>query len=297
MKNGKFVNLFNPSDMKSDFLSVVGYGAIMGMLKHYEVMNPFVSATTDSLNRLKPGFEAPVCIVTALGGDRPDVQTRNRSVLIGLIRNIASPAATRFELRSPNPFTNTYIAIAMGYLAALDGIKYALSSGKNGEALLAELSKKPGEDADYLEKDRAYRSEVDVFENFTSEERDAMFGKARDGMGNFKGPRSPSGQSGYPGLRCLPERIMESFRLGALNRWALELQYRLIPETSPRSLRLNSSTPTATATPLKSNAGPRSTPCGRNWAAIRKRACLFSRRSKKPWLPKTTIRLPISWSK
>ena len=39
MKNGKFVNLFNPSDMKSDFLSVVGYGAIMGMLKHYEVMN------------------------------------------------------------------------------------------------------------------------------------------------------------------------------------------------------------------------------------------------------------------
>ena len=99
--------------------------------------SPFVSATTDSLNRLKPGFEAPVCIVTALGGDRPDVQTRNRSVLIGLIRNIASPAATRFELRSPNPFTNTYIAIAMGYLAALDGIKYALSSGKNGEALLA----------------------------------------------------------------------------------------------------------------------------------------------------------------
>ena len=68
-------------------------------------MNPFVSATTDSLNRLKPGFEAPVCIVTALGGDRPDVQTRNRSVLIGLIRNIASPAATRLNSvrRTPSP--------------------------------------------------------------------------------------------------------------------------------------------------------------------------------------------------
>ena len=231
MKNGKFVNLFNPSDMKSDFLSVVGYGAIMGMLKHYEVMNPFVSATTDSLNRLKPGFEAPVCIVTALGGDRPDVQTRNRSVLIGLIRNIASPAATRFELRSPNPFTNTYIAIAMGYLAALDGIKYALSSGKNGEALLAELSKKPGEDADYLEKDRAYRSEVDVFENFTSEERDAMFGKApRTVWENFKALDLHPDKVDTLACDAFQKRIMESFRLGALNRWALELQYRLIPE-------------------------------------------------------------------
>ena len=110
MKNGKFVNLFNPDDMNKEFLSAIGYGAIMGILKHYEVINPFVSSTTDSLNRLKPGFEAPVCIVTALGGETPDVPTRNRSVLAGLIRDIASPAATRFELRAPNPFTNTYSA-------------------------------------------------------------------------------------------------------------------------------------------------------------------------------------------
>ena len=231
MKNGKFVNLFNPDDMKSEFLSDLGYGAIMGILKHYEVINPFVSSTTDSLNRLKPGFEAPVCIVTALGGETPDVPTRNRSVLIGLIRDIASPAATRFELRAPNPFTNTFIAIAMCYLGALDGIKYALSSGKSTAELLAELSKKPGEDADYLEKDRAYRSEVDVFENFNDEERNAMFGKApRTVWENFKA------LSTYPekldDLACdaFQKRIMESFKLGALSRWALELQYRIIPE-------------------------------------------------------------------
>ena len=231
MKNGKFVNLFNPDDMKSEFLSALGYGAIMGILKHYEVINPFVSSTTDSLIRLKPGFEAPVCIVTALGGETPDVPTRNRSVLIGLIRDIASPAATRFELRAPNPFTNTFIAIAMCYLGALDGIKYALSSGKSTAELLAELSKKPGEDADYLEKDRAYRSEVDVFENFNDEERNAMFGKApRTVWENFKA------LSTYPekldDLACdaFQKRIMESFKLGALSRWALELQYRIIPE-------------------------------------------------------------------
>ena len=231
MKNGKFVNLFNPDDMRSEFLSALGYGAIMGSRNHDAGLNPFVSSTPVSLNRLKPGVEAPVCIVTALGGETPDVPTRNRSVLVGLIRDIASPAATRFELRAPNPFTNTFIAIAMCYLGALDGIKYALSSGKSTAELLAELSKKPGEDADYLEKDRAYRSEVDVFENFNDEERNAMFGKApRTVWENFKA------LSTYPekldDLACdaFQKRIMESFKLGALSRWALELQYRIIPE-------------------------------------------------------------------
>ena len=65
LKSGKVVNLFSPSDMKQYFLSAIGYGAIMGLLKHYEVINPFISSTNDSLNRLKPGFEAPVCIVTS----------------------------------------------------------------------------------------------------------------------------------------------------------------------------------------------------------------------------------------
>jgi glutamine synthetase len=66
LKNGKTVNLFSSKEMTKDFMSAVGYGAIMGLLKNYEVINPFVSATNDSLNRLKPGFEAPVCIVTSL---------------------------------------------------------------------------------------------------------------------------------------------------------------------------------------------------------------------------------------
>lgn len=231
LKDGKFVNLFNPDDMNTEFMSSLGYGAIMGMLKHYEVMNPFVSATTDSLNRLKPGFEAPVCIVTSLGGETPDVPTRNRSVLIGLIRNTESPKATRFELRAPNPFTNTYIAIAMGYLSALDGIKYALSSGKTPAELLAELSKKPGEAADYLEKDRAYRSEVDVFEEFTATERDAMFGKApRTVWENFKALELHPEKLDTLACPAFEKRIMESFKLGALNRWALELQFRIIPD-------------------------------------------------------------------
>ncbi|WP_040346822.1 glutamine synthetase [Anaeroglobus geminatus] len=235
LKNGGYINLFNPDDMQKEFLSAVGYGSIMGILKHYEVINPFISATTDSLNRLKPGFEAPVCIVAALGGETPDVPTRNRSILAGLIRNAASPKATRIEMRAPNPFTNTYIALALFYLAALDGIRYALNGGKTTAELLAELSKNVGDDADYLEKNRAYRSEVDVFENFTEEERNVMFGKAPATVWeNFKALTL------YPekidALACpvFERRVMESFKQGALMRWALELQYRIVPDNLER---------------------------------------------------------------
>lgn len=232
LKNGKFVNLYNPTDMEKEFLSPIGYGAIMGILKHYEVINPFVSSTTDSLNRLKPGFEAPVCIVTALGGETPDVPSRNRSVLAGLIRDIANPKATRFELRAPNPFTNTYTALALLYLAALNGIEYALSSGKSAADLCKELSKKVGDDADYLEKDRAYRSEVDVFEEFTDEQRDDMFGKAPHTVWeNFKAlDEYPEKLAELAKEGVFEKRIMESFREGALARWALELQFRIIPD-------------------------------------------------------------------
>lgn len=138
LKDGRIINLFNPT--KNHFLSKIGYGSIMGILKNYEVMNPFISATTDSLKRLKPGFEAPVCIVTSLG-QSPEIPSRNRTILAGLIRDPHNPLATRFELRSPNPFTNTYLCIASSYMAMLDGIKYALENNKTEDDLLAELSK------------------------------------------------------------------------------------------------------------------------------------------------------------
>ena len=180
-----------------------GYQASpMGILKHYEVINPFVSATTDSLNRLKPGFEAPVCIVTALGGETPDVPTRNRTVLAGLIRDMYNPKATRFEVRAPNPFSNTYLILALFYLAALDGIRYAVGQEKEPAELLAEISKSAGESADYLEKDRAYRSEIDVFENFSDEERSRMKAvkKALDPK-NLMNPGKVVDIAGFEGLK------------------------------------------------------------------------------------------------
>ncbi|HCW05304.1 MAG TPA: glutamine synthetase [Clostridium sp.] len=227
LKNGKIINLFTAT--KNHFLSVFGYGAAMGVLKNYEVINPFVSATNDSLRRLKPGFEAPVCIVTSLGHTIEE-PSRNRTVLLGLIRDFSNPYSTRFELRSPNPHTNTYLCVATLYLSMIDGIRYALLNNKNEDDLLKELSKKPGEEADYLDKDRAYRSEEDVFEYYTEEERTAYFGKAPatvyENLSAFA--KYPEKVAVLKQGDVLDDKLINSFRLGAEKRWVTEILNRII---------------------------------------------------------------------
>lgn len=232
LKNGKTINLLAPEDMQADFLSTIGYGFIMGILKNYEATNPFVSSTTDAFNRLKPGFEAPVCIVTSLGHN-PEVPSRNRTILIGLVRDIESPKATRFELRAPNPFTNTYLAASCLFLTALDGITYAITSGKAPADLLAELSKKPGEAADYLEAGRAYRCEDNVFEDFTQEERDAAFGKPPATVWeNIKTMKANKDKVAViTAGDSLNQVIVDSFLDSIEYRWENELVDRIIPAT------------------------------------------------------------------
>ena len=228
LKDGRIINLFNPT--KNHFLSKIGYGSIMGILKNYEVMNPFISATTDSLKRLKPGFEAPVCIVTSLG-QSPEIPSRNRTILAGLIRDPHNPLATRFELRSPNPFTNTYLCIASSYMAMLDGIKYALENNKTEDDLLAELSKKPGEEADYLEKSRAYRSEEDVFEDFTDSQRDEYFGVAPatvfENLSAFD--KYPEKVEVLKVNSVFTDKLINSFKMATTKRWTTEITSRIIP--------------------------------------------------------------------
>jgi glutamine synthetase len=227
LKNGKRINLFTP--INNHFLSRFGYSSIMGILKNYEIINPFVSSTNDSLRRLKPGFEAPVCIVTSIGHS-VEVPSRNRTVLIGVIRDLQNPLATRFELRAPNPHTNTYLAATTLYMAMLDGIKYALTNKKNEDALLAELSKKPEDDADYLEKGRAYRSEEDVFEDFTDEERESFFGKAPatvyENLCAFD--KYPDKTEVLKHADVLTDKLINSFRMGTTQKWVVEINNRII---------------------------------------------------------------------
>lgn len=227
LTNGKIVNIFNGSP--EHFLSEIGYGALMGILKNYEIMNPFISSTHDSLRRLKPGYEAPVCIVTSLG-KTVSVPSRNRSVLIGLIKDLSNPLATRFELRAPNPCSNTYLVIAVSYLAMLDGINYAICNEKTSDELLNEISKKVDEEYGYLEKGRIYRSEEDVFEYYTSEERDTLFGIApRTIYENIEILEKNSNKLNIlKAGNTFSDAILNSFKTTILTRWATEITQRIL---------------------------------------------------------------------
>lgn len=226
---GKMYNLFAAKNPAKDYMSAVGYGALMGLLKNYEVINPFVSSTNDSLNRLKPGFEAPVCIVTSLG-HTPKFPSRNRTILVSLIRDLENPMATRFELRACNPYSNIYLVLAASYSAIIDGIKMAVHHST--DALLAELSKDAGVEGFYLEKDRAYRSEKDVYEDYTEEERNKLFGKPPatvwENMAAFE--KYPDKVKIISSGGALQEKIINGFREGALLRWKTELISRILPE-------------------------------------------------------------------
>lgn len=232
LKDGRRVNLFAPSDAENQFMSPIGFGALMGLLKNYDVINPFVSSTNDSLNRLKPGYEAPVCTVTSLGHSAK-LPSRNRTVLVGLVREIGNPAATRFELRSPNPKSNTYLVIAASYMAMLDGIKEALEHKKRPEELEKSISKGYGEEDFYLDTDRIYRSEKDVFDEYTQEERDKFFGKAPSTVWEniLAFEKYPEKLEIFKRDDVMTEITLESYKQAILDQWATELHNRIIPDT------------------------------------------------------------------
>lgn len=235
LKNGERKNLFNPQNKYDNFMSIPGWGAMMGILKNYEILNPFISATNDSLERLKPGFEAPICIVASIGTD-VKTPSRNRTVLLGLIRDLDSPLATRIEVRSPNPHSNTYLVIATLYQTMLDGIYYAVNSGKTMADLEAEFKKDYGEPADYLEQDRMYHSELDVFEAYTEAEREQFFGKHPATVWeNLEGlTQYPEKLSSLLASGIFTELIVYSYCVGVQKRWLTEITNRIIPQTAKR---------------------------------------------------------------
>jgi glutamine synthetase len=226
LKNGKRVNLFAPTE--DNFLSSLGFGSLMGILKNYEVINPIVTASNAAFRRLKKGYEAPICIVTSLGVSTK-VPSRNRTILIGLIRDDNNPMATRFELRAPNPHTNTFLATAAMLMTMTDGINYAVE--KTPTELLEEISKAPEDKAEYLEEGRAYRTEKDVFEDFTDEEREKFFGNAPSTV-----YENITAFSKYPEKLATLKRngvfsakILESFEVFSIDKWVKELEHRIIP--------------------------------------------------------------------
>lgn len=230
LKDGKIVNLFSPKDADKDYMSPLGYGALMGILKNYDIINPFVSWTNDAFNRLKPGFEAPVCVVTSLGHSVQS-PSRNRTVLVGLVRDTSNPLATRFEIRSPNPKSNTYLICASAYMAMLDGIKAALREEKTAKELEKSISKNYGEKDFYLETDRIYRSEKNIFEEYSQQERDKYFGFVPGTVWeNIKTLDDSNERTKILEADDVMRRVtLESYQEAVISQWRLELHDRIVP--------------------------------------------------------------------
>lgn len=232
LKNGKRINLFESNDRANQFMSPIGYGGLMGILRNYEIFNPFIAPTHDAFQRLKPGYEAPVCVVTSLGMDH-STPSRNRTILVGLVRDLGNPMATRFELRSPNPHSNTYLVCGVGYMLMLDGIKAALENNKTSAELEVSLSKSYGDKDFYLEQFREYRSEKNVFTAYSEAERKKLFGKAPSTVWQcFKAfdDRSDDHVKITAGDEALTA-IIGSYRAQMLSKWSTEYHDRLIPNS------------------------------------------------------------------
>lgn len=228
LDSGRRVNLFTHKDMEDNYASSFAIASLMGILKNYEVINPFVAPSIDSLNRLKPHFEAPVCIVSSLGRS-VRIPSRNRSVLVGLIKDQKCPLATRFELRSPNPLTNVYLVLAASYQAMIDGLDHA-GMQMDLESLVTEFSKKMGDEAVYFEKNRQYRSEENVFEYYTEEERNVRFGTppatVYDNLLNLE--KYPDKLTVLKQGDIFTDELIESYKIYILDTWTFELAHRYI---------------------------------------------------------------------
>lgn len=223
LHSGKRINLFAATDSTA-FLSSYGYGAVMGLLKNWEAVNPFVTHSITALKRLKPGFEAPICPVASLGRS-VDEPSRNRTVLVGLVRS-DNPLSVRFEVRAPNPHTNTYLATSAFYIAMLEGMRYAYD--KESSVLHKEMTKSYGKDYGYLLKNREYSTEKNIFDDYTEEERNKLYGKAPATVWQVMKPIMNTDVKVFERTPLSPI-IINSYRHMVLNKWFVELKEKEIP--------------------------------------------------------------------
>ena len=152
---------------------------IGGILRHAKGLCAITNPLVNSYKRLVPGYEAPTNIAWS---------EHNRSPLIRV--PAARGAATRIELRMPDPSCNPYLALAVVLRAGLEGLDTHLDPGppinkniftmSHRERRHLRIDELPGnlnEALDELEKDDLVRETLGehVFEHFLAAKREEWF--------------------------------------------------------------------------------------------------------------------------
>ena len=114
-------------------LSREGKAFIAGQLRHAREIAAVFAQWVNSYKRLVPGYEAPVYVAWS---------QRNRSALIRVpLYHPGKAAATRAEIRCPDPACNPYLAFAALLHAGLEGIEQGYELPDPMETNLYTLSK------------------------------------------------------------------------------------------------------------------------------------------------------------
>ena len=114
-------NIFYDDEDHYAEISQQGRYFIGGVLNHASSLAAIVAPTTNSYQRMVPGFEAPVYIAWAKG---------NRSAVIRVPVNERNNfKSKRMEFRAPDPSSNPYLAFSAIIAAGLDGIKEKIDPG------------------------------------------------------------------------------------------------------------------------------------------------------------------------
>jgi len=124
-------NLF--FENKGDFLSDLAKKYIMGLIKYGREIQLVLNQWINSYKRLIPGYEAPVYMAWG---------KKNRSAYIRIPEyREGKESSTRIELRSPDPASNIYLALAIIQVAGIQGIKENLKFLPPEEKDIYEMTK------------------------------------------------------------------------------------------------------------------------------------------------------------
>jgi len=148
---------------------------IGGLLKHAKGFCAITNPLVNSYKRLVPGYEAPTAVAWS---------EKNRSPLVRV--PAARGAATRIEVRLPDPSCNPYLALAVMLRAGLEGIEQQIDPGPPINKNIFKMSHRErrhlriddlpvslSEALDELEKDEVMRDTLGehIFQHFLDAKR------------------------------------------------------------------------------------------------------------------------------